>query len=116
MATSGRRWKIVLRCYVCGERFSMPYVAFKDLKTLPLFALCPTCGTKPLTTAESSRLQKILEISETTVFRKSRDGDTWHFAEECSQWPDAEFTERRDPPTDDAFCNECISSKKLADS
>jgi hypothetical protein len=108
MAASWKHWKIALRCYECGERFTMPYAAFKDLQNLPLVALCPSCGTRPLTAAETGGPHDILDISETKVFRKSRDGDTWHFAEDCSQWPDAEFTERRDPPTHDAFCNECV--------
>jgi len=98
MSTTSKRWKLILRCYQCGERFKMPYDGFKGMQTLPMFKLCPSCEIKPM------------------IFRKPLEGDTWHFLQDCSEWPSADFTERGGLPVDGAFCKECVSSKKLTDS
>jgi len=41
-------WTIVLRCYSCGTRFTLPHLSFDTITTLPLVAPCPWCGTQPV--------------------------------------------------------------------
>jgi hypothetical protein len=41
-------------------------------------------------------------------YRQYTNGDTWHFATSCSQWPLDNFITCSDPPRGHELCNECI--------
>ena len=34
-----------------------------------------------------------------SAYRRTRDGDTWHFCSNCSNWPTTDFVEQRLPPS-----------------
>src|SRR5687767_9517779 len=49
---------------------------------------------------------------DNTEFRRLRGSDTWHFSEQCSNWPTAGYRAYKgdgEEPGDGEFCNECIS-------
>ena len=46
-------------------------------------------------------------------FRKSLNGDTWHFSQGCSQWPTKNFTSIGFLSSEDALCNECMARSRL---
>jgi hypothetical protein len=33
-----------------------------------------------------------------SVYRRTQDGDTWHFCENCSHWPTEDYLEQRQAP------------------
>ena len=55
----------------------------------------------------------ILNIEEETesTFRKSVEGDTWHFARDCSRWPTDEYVVLELPPNLGMICNECAAKE-----
>jgi len=55
----------------------------------------------------------IFNIEEETEssFRKSFEGDTWHFAPACSQWPREDYVVLELPPSFGEVCNECTAKE-----
>src|SRR6266513_1064682 len=47
-----------------------------------------------------------------SVYRRTRDGDTWHFCSNCSNWPTTDFVEQRLPPSTGEMCNECTCKRR----
>lgn len=41
------------------------------------------------------------------TYRKLQDGDTWHFNESCSKWPNSGYVELEFLPALAELCNEC---------
>jgi DNA-directed RNA polymerase subunit RPC12/RpoP len=64
----GDTWTIVLRCYRCATRFTLPHLTFETITTLPLVAACPRCGTQPVIhsqaeTGRGSKMHEVLDMS-----------------------------------------------------
>jgi hypothetical protein len=60
-------WTIVLRCYSCQTRFTVPHLNFDTLTTLPLVAPCPNCGTQPVLSSKpenrgASKMHVVLDL------------------------------------------------------
>lgn len=82
--------------------------------TVPEVMPCPHCKARPeavLGTDRSatSRVHFIYELKEETdpVYRKPRNGDTWHFTADCSGWPHENYVELEARPNRGELCNEC---------
>jgi rRNA maturation endonuclease Nob1 len=61
-------WTIVLRCYKCATRFTLPHLTFDTLTTLPLVAPCPYCGAQPVIRSktasdERSSMHDVLDLT-----------------------------------------------------
>ena len=41
------------------------------------------------------------------TYRRARGSDTWHFREDCSHWPEAEFDQEMRTPSTGVCCLEC---------
>lgn len=41
------------------------------------------------------------------LFRRPRNGDTWHFNPDCSKWPVDDYVELEAAPNTGELCNEC---------
>lgn len=41
------------------------------------------------------------------TYRRARGSDTWHFREDCAQWPSAGFDQEMHTPTSGVCCVEC---------
>ena len=40
-------------------------------------------------------------------YRRLRNSDTWHFCQNCSNWPDWEYISVYKKPKDGKFCSQC---------
>ncbi len=62
-----------------------------------------------LHTPDGSGPRKLLLNSPNmgATYRKKRDGDTWHFCSNCSEWPTSNYDEQEPPPLSGPLCNEC---------
>ncbi|HEY6200549.1 MAG TPA: hypothetical protein VI231_18240 [Candidatus Binatia bacterium] len=67
-------WTIVLRCYSCGTRFTLPHLSFDTITTLPLVAPCPWCGTQPVirSKTDGDSRSKMHEVLDLTYDRRNR--------------------------------------------
>jgi hypothetical protein len=58
---------VALRCYACGESFSVEEVAFDRVSGLSLVLPCPFCAARPIIArhggGEASRLHQIVELA-----------------------------------------------------
>ncbi len=45
-------------------------------------------------------------------YRKRMGSDTWHFCENCSNWPYSDYDEQYTKPTSGEIDNECRSKNK----
>ena len=41
------------------------------------------------------------------IYRRARGSDTWHFRDDCTQWPEAGFEEAQRTPSEGVCCVEC---------
>ena len=48
--------------------------------------------------------------------RKGKQYDTWHWREDCSQWPTSDYKVRGEKPTSGELCDECraLEDKEVA--
>ncbi len=46
-------------------------------------------------------------VGMAVIYRRKRNGDTWHFSSDCSEWPSSNYDEQEPPPLTGALCNEC---------
>jgi len=53
-----------------------------------------------------------VSVPGTGTFRQREGSDTWHFCQNCSNWPTEDFDERETKPTSDDLCNECRAKLK----
>jgi hypothetical protein len=112
MATPGATWTLVLRCFACNGKFTLRRLALDRLLAVPLATPCPHCAARPRVASrspEAGKLHKIFDLREEkqSGYRKTGDGDTWHFNPDCSQWPLAGYVELEILPSVGEFCNEC---------
>jgi len=111
--TVSKTFMLRLRCYDCGKEFHLHYVAFDNLSSLQLVTPCPRCGARPYIAprqlhGSKSKLHTILDLRESeSIFRKTRDGGTWHFSDQCSHWPSEDFIQLEALPIVGELCNEC---------
>jgi hypothetical protein len=103
---------LVLRCFACNGKFTLRRLALDRLLAVPLLTPCPHCAARPRIAArphEASQLHKIFDLREEkqSAYRKTDDGDAWHFNPSCSQWPLAGYVELEILPSVGQFCNEC---------
>ncbi|HEX9443927.1 MAG TPA: hypothetical protein VGA73_07395 [Candidatus Binatia bacterium] len=110
-STGGKFWALVLRCHLCGGKFTQRRLTLERVHLVPQVTPCPHCGARPYITApgsrEHSRVHHIFDLREEPVFRKTRAGDTWHFSYDCSHWPGHDYLVLDVPPRDGDICNEC---------
>jgi len=124
-ARNTKKWTLVLRCYACDGKFTQRHLSFDKVSALPMFLPCPHCTARPYAgqrTAAGERLpiHGIIDLQDETesCYRKTRDGQTWHFAAECSNWPAEDFIELDGHPVVGEVCNECralVSDPKFGD-
>ena len=110
-----KRWKLVLRCFRCRGKFSFRHLEPGRIVILAEVCPCPQCGARPHVPQGSRAMSRhdIFNIEEETEssFRKSLDGDTWHFAHDCSQWPTDRYVVLELPPDVGALCSECTAKE-----
>jgi hypothetical protein len=41
------------------------------------------------------------------TYRRARGSDTWHFRDDCTQWPESDFDQEMHTPADGPCCVEC---------
>jgi hypothetical protein len=77
MTWSSSTWTIVLRCYNCQTRFTLPHLDFDTITTLPLVAPCPFCGTQPVISSktENRGASKMHVVLDLTHDRREIDKD-----------------------------------------
>ncbi len=46
------------------------------------------------------------------AYRKRNGSDTWHWCQNCSNWPKKDFKEQATKPSGGDQCNECKSKQK----
>lgn len=47
-------------------------------------------------------------------YRKRQDQHSWHFCEDCLDWPESDFSERFSRPRAEDLCEHCHSIEKTA--
>jgi len=116
--SEARTWTVVLRCYMCSGKFTLRHLTLDRVLTLPLVAPCPHCAARPCIATgyysdKHSSVHRIFDLREEAdaTYRKTPNGDTWHFAQSCSRWPGGDFLELDLPPIVGEICNECRAKK-----
>lgn len=107
-------WTVVLRCYNCGRKFTIRRLPLDRVLVICPVTPCPHCGLSPYVAprpnyAEPSKLHRIFDLKEDTdvIYRKSRNGDTWHCDHSCSRWPEDDYLELEFQPVTEPVCSEC---------
>ena len=96
-------WTSHLHCFNCGREFILNRVSLSEVTTAKAVFVCPHCGAKP----SFFRPHKLAYLYVANLpYRRTRDGDSWHYSEYCSNWPLEDFIEIDFPPTAE-ICNEC---------
>jgi hypothetical protein len=105
MAEGKKSWAVVLRCRSCNGRFTMRRVTVAQINLLQISTTCPTCGTRPYEGRPHALAGLIADSFPT--YRKTPDGDTWHFEPSCVYWPDDDYLELDGVPRVGELCTEC---------
>jgi hypothetical protein len=115
---SRTHWTVVLRCYICKEKFTLRHLGLDRVFTVPLMT-CPHCFTHlheaRNAQGEPRRLHHIDEMREEdleSIYRKTPGDFIWHFSENCSRWPRADFVQIEMRPQRGQLCGEC-SAKQM---
>jgi hypothetical protein len=114
MANEGKRtWMLVLRCYACGDKFTVYRLSWDRLLLLPQILPCPHCSARPQIAQLRSSLHQVVDLQEDVfaVYRKAVDEDTWHFSEDCSKWPRRDYLVLEAKPRNE-LCNECRAKQR----
>ena len=111
---SRTHWTVVLRCYICKETFTLRHLGLDRVFTVPLITPCPHCFTHlhdaRNAQGEPRRLHHIDELREEdldSIYRKAAGDFLWHFSENCSRWPRADFVQIEMRPQRGELCGEC---------
>jgi hypothetical protein len=115
----GKTWTVMFRCINCDEKFTLRHVAFERINVLQAIYPCPSCGAQPVKGRSgeyTGRAHALVDLTDTmeTVYRKTKDGETWHFHPDCAHWPSDEYIELEAPPRLGQFCNECTAKTSIA--
>src|SRR5947207_6609076 len=120
-----KKWTLVLRCYACEGKFTQRHLTFDKVSALPLILPCPYCSARPYAgqrtiPGERFPIHAIVDLQDETesYYRKNKNGETWHFVAECSDWPDEDFIELDGQPVVGEVCNECkalLTDPKIGD-
>ena len=46
------------------------------------------------------------------AYRKRKGKDTWHWCQNCSNWPTSDYDETPSKPSSGELCNECLAKDK----
>jgi DNA-directed RNA polymerase subunit RPC12/RpoP len=109
----GKTWTVVFRCYNCGRKFTVRHVTFDQIEALHAVYPCPFCAARPIVKPaphdRANKAHHMVELSDEMemVYRKYRDGDTWHFDPDCSQYPVDDYLALDAAPRTEQLCNEC---------
>jgi transcriptional regulator with XRE-family HTH domain len=49
------------------------------------------------------------------AYRRRKDGDTWHFCSNCSNWPRSNYDEKPNKPAGGELCNECRAKERAGE-
>jgi hypothetical protein len=115
---SRTQWTVVLRCYICKEKFTLRHLGLERVFTVPMMTPCPHCFANLHDSErghEATRLHHIDELREEdleSIYRKSPGDFIWHFCESCSRWPRADFLQIEMRPQRGELCGEC-SAKQM---
>ena len=117
--SSRTHWTVVLRCYVCKETFTLRPLGLDRVFTVPLVTPCPHCFARMhdarSAEGEPRRLHHIDDLREEdleAIYRKASGDFIWHFSENCSRWPRADFVQIEMRPQRGDLCGEC-SAKQM---
>ena len=124
--TAHKSWTLALRCYVCGEKFSLYDFELEQLLALVPFTPCPHCHVRPNIAGghhlgEKTRLHRILYLKEglgkegEAIYRKVGQDDAWHSCQACSQWPTAGYIELEMFAPIGNLCSECLEKQGHAE-
>jgi hypothetical protein len=107
-----KTWTVIFRCYACGRKFTIRHITFDRVWALHAVYPCPFCYAKPAVfplPSSAIKAHTLIELNADTetVYRKASSGDTWHFAPDCSQWPNESFVLLEAEPKAGHVCNEC---------
>src|ERR1041384_4412020 len=105
MAEGKGTWAVGLRCGSCRGRFIVRRVTVERISLLQITYTCPNCGTRPYE-GRAHALADLITDSFPT-YRKTPDGDTWHFDPSCVYWPDHDYVELDGSPRVGELCTEC---------
>ena len=47
-----------------------------------------------------------------TAYRKKKGNDTWHWHQDCSNWPESDYKEIHSKPRKGEFCGHCRTKDK----
>ncbi len=46
------------------------------------------------------------------AYRRKKGYDTWHWCQNCSNWPTSNYDESQSKPSSGELCNECLGKEK----
>jgi predicted RNA-binding Zn-ribbon protein involved in translation (DUF1610 family) len=106
-----KTWTVVFRCQSCRGRFIIRRATVERINLLQSAYTCPNCGTRPYEGRPHVLAELITDNFPT--YRKTPDGDTWHFDPSCNHWPDDHYVELDGAPHVGELCVECVSRRRL---
>ncbi|MGH7769721.1 MAG: hypothetical protein ACREQP_19915 [Candidatus Binatia bacterium] len=119
MSAAKSQWTIILRCYSCSRKFTVRHLTLDRVLAVASITPCPHCSTKPFIAPgplynKKSTLHRIFDLREETetIYRRPRNGDTWHFNPRCSKWPVDDYVELEAAPNTGELCNECQATPR----
>jgi hypothetical protein len=72
------------------------------------FDLDPIALYSELVIGNASEIPEIVDATAgALLYRRSQNGDIWHFVPSCSSWPRLMFEERLGEPRAESICDEC---------
>lgn len=107
------KWTIAIRCHVCREKFTLRHLELDRVFTAPLVTYCPHCFTQLQVASGPGSVRQAylhrIDLREETesVYRKTYNSYTWHFSEDCSQWPANDYLQLEIQPDVGELCREC---------
>ncbi len=70
----------------------------------------------PLATSyieEGIRLAEKTSDTSQIEYRKTAEGEIWHFSSNCSQWPTVNFALSKGASDNSILCNECVIKSRI---
>lgn len=50
-------------------------------------------------------------VTHMVEYRQRNDSDTWHWCQNCTNWPTAGYSSRHSKPTSGELCDQCLSKE-----